>query len=545
MTDLKLIKIALDFLKPYWRQVLLILILLPLTAFCYSMQPLIIQRAIDGPLAKLDIHGLQFYVLALIAFVVLNFTLQVLQFRVMNFLGQTLVAHIRTELFVHLEYLSMSFFDRTPVGRSVSRLTSDIEQLAESFAGGLVLLALDVFNILGILVCMFYLNWKLSLALLVFLLPIYWVTDYFQELYRKSNLEARKQLANLNSILQQNIIGIPVIHLSNSAEKNKAKFAEKNTSYFKANDISIKADAQLTAAIELLSLIALAAMIYLSSNLIEYGLSIGVVIAFLQYSQTLFDPIRNLSERFTVIQSAMTGLERMQELLDEPIMIKDPVVQELHHIDISSKNNIPLVEFNKVSFRYNHDSNWILKDFDLQVFKGQRVGIKGKTGSGKTTLAKLLTRLYEADEGLVKFNGVDIKQIKQESLRQAIAIVHQDIYIFAGDLAANISLGKDVDWDRIQPILEHTSCTLESNLSERGLNISAGEQQLINLARALVLDPQLLILDEATAKIDPHSEASIEQLLDDFMAKGDKTLMIIAHRPNSLKKCDLVIDFDN
>ncbi len=558
MNDLKLLQIFYPFLKPYRWQIFLATLVLPLCSFTYSVQPLIMQRAIDGPLAHGDLSGLWVYVVALFAVVIANFFLQIYQFLVMNKVGQNAVANIRLALFDHLEKLSMSFFDRTPVGRSVSRITSDMEQLAESFVGGFVLIMLDIFNILGILIFMFWLNWQLSLAVSIFLIPVYFITDYYQEMYRQANLDSRRELAKLNSFLQQNVVGISVVQALNSAQKSMEKFAKNNLRYFKANDESIKADAQLSAAIEAVSIIAIAALIYMCSLLIYHGpnfsfanflnqsLTMGMIVAFIQYAQSLFEPIRNLSDRFTVVQSAFTSIERMQELLAEPEEIKDPISTIDAQASATTAN--PIIEFSNVSFKYStEDSHWILRGLNFKVEPGQKVALVGRTGSGKSTIIKLLTRLYEVQEGAIKVNGIDIRDYKQHELREMITVIHQDSYIFAGDLESNISLGRDVsklDMNLAKPFLKAApNLSADIQLSERGVNISSGEEQVLNFARAVVTNPPVLVLDEATAKIDLKTEKQIQTAMQEFLQ--GKTAVIIAHRLETIRKCDLILCLDH
>ena len=544
MNNLSLVRISYPFLKPYFWQIASALIVLPLSSFTYSVQPLILQKAIDNLLVHGNYSQLWIYVLVLLLAVVFNFFLQVYQFLVMNKVGQNVVANIRLALFSHLEQLSMSFFDKTPVGRSVSRITSDMEQLAESFVGGLVLILLDIFNIIGILLFMFYLNWQLSLAVSIFLIPIYFMTEYYQEMYRKANLEARRELAKLNSFLQQNVVGITVVQALNSAQKSMEKFAENNLKYFKANDESIKADARLSAGIEAISLIAIAALIFVSSFpvLLNHGLSIGVILAFIQYAQSLFEPIRNLSDRFTVVQAAFTSIERMQELLDEPIEISDGLRE------LTADNHQPIIEFKNISFKYSSDDDhWVLRDLSFQVKQGQKLAIVGRTGSGKSTIIKLLTRLYEPQQGSILINGIDINQYKQSDLREMVAVIHQDSYIFAGDLEANVSLGRDVsklNMALVYPFLDAApNLKMATVLSERGGNISSGEEQVLNFARAVVTDPQILVLDEATAKIDLKTERQIQTAMKGFLQ--NKTAIIIAHRLETIRNCDVILCLDS
>ncbi|MDD9899062.1 MAG: ABC transporter ATP-binding protein [Candidatus Melainabacteria bacterium] len=559
MDNLKLLKSLYPFIKPYCRQLILAGLILPISSATYSVQPIILQQAIDGPVKEGRLEGLWFYVLLLLGIVAINFLFQVLQFFIMNKVGQSMVANVRYSLFEHLESLSMSFFDRNPVGKSVSRMTSDMEQLAESFVGGLVLILLDVFNILGILIFMFYLNWNLSLIISVFLIPIYLVTIHYQKIFRDSNLRAREELSKLNSFLQQNVIGISVVQALNSTAKSMEKFAKNNRKYFHANDSAIKADAQLSATIEMISILAILALIFISSKLISaMVLTLGVILAFVQYSQSLFEPIRNLSDRFTVIQSAFTAIERMQELLDEPIEISDRHCEEERRSNLmhnqkpstrllrSARNDDEhLIQFKNVQFKYD-DGPKVLDDVSFDVERGKKIAIVGKTGSGKSTIIKLLTRLYEVNQGSIILEGKKIKETPQAELRTKVAVIHQDSYIFAGDLESNIKLGRDeskLDMDLARKFLELAPGLSQLRDLQSASRISAGEEQVINFARALVARPEILVLDEATAKIDLETEQAIYKLLNEYIE--GKTLITIAHRMQTIENADQVYELSD
>ena len=545
--NFQLLKLLSPYFKPYWKKISLALLLLPIASATFAAQPFILQKAIDNALKEANLELLGTYVLLLCGCVLLNFVTQVLQFWFINQVGQNSVASLRETLFAHLQFLPMSYFDKTPVGRNVSRITSDVEQLSESFAGGLILIILDFFNIIGILLFMFFLNWKLSLAITVFLIPIALLSRHYQTMFRKANLEARKKLSELNSFLQQNVVGISVVHALNSAKKSMTKFAKSNKEYFAANDISIKADSQLSALIELISIIALLTMIYISAQILESDfVSIGMVLAFLQYTQSLFEPIRNLSDRFTIVQSAFTAAQRVDQLL-----------QEKKEVDEATKNLIDIgeevFELDNVAFRYQRPldgadafTDWVLNGFSAKFSKAKKYALVGRTGSGKSTVIKLLTRLYENQKGLIKFSGDDIRKVAKSSLRSKLAVIHQDSYIFAGSLRDNISLGRsslDLDWDFIKPLLDLTEMQLEQELSERATNISSGEAQVISFARALITKPEILVLDEATAKIDLKTEKSLQDFLDNYLE--DKTAIIIAHRLETIKNCDEILFIEN
>jgi len=539
--DLELLKLILDFAKPYKKVLFASSILLPLSSIAFSIQPFLIQKAIDGPLRTANYQELTLYIYAFIAAIVFNFLVQLSQIYVINSTAQRIITDIRIKLFEHLENLPMNFFDKNPVGRSVTRLTSDVEQLSESFAGGMISVLIDCLNIVSIVVFMLLINWRLCIAVLVFLIPVIFLANYFQNSFRKSNHLARQKLAVLNSFLQQNIVGISVVQMLNCADKNKRIFDSSNRDYFKANDKSIWADANFSASIEFISILSMLALIFLSKEILLGGaLSIGIIISFLQYAQSLFEPVRNLSDRFTIIQSGFTAAERINELLIET---RETVSGKVSAKDFLEEKAEYLIEFQDVWFRYNDsedDSPWVLKDFSCRIKASEFTAIIGATGSGKSSVIKLLTRLYEPQRGEIKLNGTNLKDVPREALRDFIGVIHQDSYIFAGDLKSNIELGrKNIDIKKAQPILDRLNMNLDSPLNERATNISSGEEQLINFARAIVSDPKILILDEATAKIDLDTEAFIQKELEDF--RRDKTLIVVAHRLETIRDADQLI----
>jgi ATP-binding cassette subfamily B protein len=542
--NLELLSILVPFLKPYWKKLILVLILLPISSISFSIQPVIMQRAIDGPLSQANYQGLWVFALALAVAVGINFLVQIWQFWLVNIIGQDIITSLRLKMFSHLERLPMTFFDKTPVGRSVSRITSDLEQLSESLAGGLVLVVLDFLNIFTIFIFMLYLNPALALIISSFLIPIYFLANFYQDKFRQANLDSRQELAKLNSFLQQNIVGISVVHALNSIQKSMKIFDANNKKYFKANDQSIKADAQLSALIELVSLLSIVCLLWFSLKVVDTSfkipISIGIILAFVQYTQSLFEPIRNLTDKFTVIQSAFTALERVKQILDERediFDIKNPQsIPGLH-----TTENQPLIEFKDVWFKYSLNSPWVLKGINFKIFAGQKIAFVGKTGSGKSTIIKLMTRLYEVTNGEIFIAGINIKNIAQDELRAFIATIHQDSYIFSGDLQQNIQLNRNyskIDWKLVTELIQKTSLKLDTKLSERATNISSGEEQLINFARVFSAHPEVIILDEASAKIDIKTENYLQEVLENNIK--NKTIIYVAHRLETITHCDRI-----
>ncbi len=541
------------FLKPYRKEILLALLILPLGSLSFSIQPFLLQKAIDGPLASKNHGEFLLYVAAIAIIVIINFSAFIMQFYLMNTNGQKIVADLRLALFSHIERLPMKYFDHNAIGKIVSRITSDIEQLGESFSGGVILIILDFFNILGVLAFMLYMNWKLFLLIFAFMIPALFITNHYQEMFAQANLSARNLIAKLNSFLQQNIIGINVVQTLNVEEKNSKIFAEYNNEYFKSNEKSIASDAELSAWLETLSLITIVALISLAAVLsykslnIKDDLSIGIIIAFIQYTQNLFEPIRNMSDKFTTIQSARTSIQRIEEILEEqPVHdSKNNLFNELQN-SLQSSSSLPLIEFRNVYFRYNSTNNspWVLENLSFSVFQGEKLLIQAPTGVGKTTVIKLLLRLYEIDSGDIFILGHNIQDLSLATLRALITVIHQDTYIFAASLKDNILLGEEHELKEIQELLELVpNLSLDTELSQRALNISAGEEQLINIMRAALKNSPILILDEVSSKIDFETEMKIHNYFSKLF--DQRTVIMIAHRDSTKHLASRILDLKN
>lgn len=501
------------------------LLFLPLLSLTFSVQPILIQRAID------NLSKLSFYLYLLLFAVISNFILQILQFNLMNKVAQSVVADIRSKLFAVFESLPLAYFDQTPVGRSVSRMTSDLEQLSESFSGGLLLVLMDCVNIIFIFAFMIYLNLRLTLIVTVFLIPIIFASKYYQEVFQKANLQARLELSKLNSFLHQSVVGIQIVQIHNAIAWAESKFQNINQQYFQANDESIKSDAQISAIIELLSLLSVVVLVWIASSGLKIWLSAGILIAFVQYCQFLFEPIRNLADRFSIIQSAFTALKRVDQVLAEK-------PENLAGQAITINPRQAIISFKNVYFRYKPDEDWVLENFSFDLYQGQKLGILGRTGAGKSTIIKLLIALYQIEKGSIEIFGQNINELSKTELREKISIIHQDSYIFAGNLLDNIYLSREVDLDNSE-ILNFVKLDPSLILSERAANISSGQQQVINFLRVYLGKPLVVVMDEATSKIDSATEKYLESKSEKFFQ--DKTVIVIAHRTESLKNCDLIL----
>ncbi len=460
--------------------------------------------------------------------------------------GQNITANIRTDLFFHVTSLAMRFFDRTPVGRLITRLTSDVESLGDVFSTGAIGIIGDLFSILVIAVLMFLLQWQLALLLVIMLIPVTALIIYFQQQFRKANYRAREEISALNSMLQENIVGIGVVQLFRREEFNSQLFSQINQRYIKEVDKTIFHDSAISATLEWISLVAIAGVLWVGSLLImDDQLRLGTLSAFILYAQRLFDPLRQFAEKFTAIQAGLTAIERVNDIMSEPIEIRDianPKTLYAHPDTETGK-----IQFDHVWFGYKPEDP-VLKNLDFTIHPGEKVALVGPTGAGKSSIIRLLTRLYEANEGKILIDGIDVRDLPQTELRRHMGVILQDGFIFAGDVKSNITLGETYSFEAIQAAAQNTNVDrlieqlpqgYDTPLRERGTNLSAGQKQLLAFARAAIRDPKILVLDEATASLDVGTEALVQEALERLL-KG-RTAIIIAHRLSTIRKCDRIL----
>jgi ATP-binding cassette subfamily B protein len=462
------------------------------------------------------------------------------------------MSDMRSELYRHVMHLPVPWFDRVPTGSAVTRLTSDVEVLGEMFASGIITIIGDVLLLIGIISMMLWMNLKLSLVTFSILPVLLYVAYTFRRRMRKSFREVRARLGNLNAFLNECISGISIIQIFNRERDEERRFSKLNASYRDANMPVIFWDASLYAMVEALSSIAVALIIwYGGREIIGGALTFGVLVAFIQYIEKFFAPIRDLSAKYSVMQGAMASLERIFALLDtetgeEKKTGEESGVEAPPLIPHSSPLS-PLIEFRDVSFSYQ-DGNDILSGFNLTVQCGERIAIVGESGGGKTTITRLLTRLYEIERGSILLQGTDIRTFDLAQVRRRIGVVLQDPCLFAGSIEFNICLGDEQAKRRVREaaaavgadrFIERLSCGYDEEVRERGSNFSVGEKQLISFARAVAFDPEILVLDEATASIDSASEQMIQGGIKGMM-KG-RTSLVIAHRLSTIQDADRII----
>ncbi len=541
--DSKLMKRLLGFVKPYKKYVVAAIFMNVVVAALGPLRPYLTKIAIDDYIVNDNYDGLVTISAILFGTLIFQAIVQYFLTYYTQLMGQNIIYDLRVKLFAHIQKLALKYFDKTPIGRIVTRVTNDVESLNELFSSGIVMIFSDVFIIIWILIFMFTMEWKLTLVSLSVLPLLIYATFLFRRKVRESYRDVRFQLARLNSYVQEHLVGMSIIQLFSKEKKEKDNFADINEAHKTANINSIFYYAVFFPIVEILSSGAIALIVwYGGGNVIQGTMTIGVLFAFIQYTEMFFRPIRDLSEKYNIMQTAMASSERIFKLLDNNTIIENPdKPKELKHF----RGN---VDFKNVWFAYNND-DYVLKDISFSVGEGETVAIVGATGAGKSSIINLLNRFYDINKGSIRVDGIDLREISIEDLRNRISIVLQDIFLFSGTIASNISLGdssitkkqiieaaKTVGADTFISKLPNT---YDAEVKEKGATLSVGQKQLISFARALVFNPQILILDEATSSVDTETEILIQQAIEKLL-KG-RTSIVIAHRLSTIQNSDKII----
>ncbi|MEO0827396.1 MAG: ABC transporter ATP-binding protein [Cyanobacteria bacterium J06642_9] len=562
-TDWQLFLRLLPYITRQRRHLLVpFLLLLPL-AIANALQPILIGQAISLVRQEPTMWfiegrslqtGLNIVIVLLIATVVIRLLLDGFQSYLVQRVGQYITADIRQELFDHVTSLAVRFFDRTPVGKLITRLTSDVEALGDVFSTGAIGIVSDIVSMLVLMITMILLQWQLALMLIAMLLPITWLIIYFQQQFRKANYKAREKLSELNANLQENIAGIDVVQLFRREQFNNDLFRKINRKYIRAVDKTIFYDSAVSATLEWISLVAIGGVLVLGGLLVlQESLPFGTLASFVLFSQRLFDPLRQFADKFTAIQAGFTAIERIQDLFGEPIEIRDPekhtASNALAATAAIAANNQAAgeIRFEHVWFGYK-PNEYILQDLDFTIHPGEKVALVGPTGAGKSSIIRLLCRLYEVNQGGIKVDGSDIRDLPQKVLRQYMGVILQEGFLFAGDIKDNITVGEPYPLERVKAAAERTNIApfieqlpqgYDTMLRERGTNLSGGQKQLLAFARAAIRDPKILVLDEATANLDVSTEALIQEALDRLLV--GRTAIIIAHRLSTIRNVDRIL----
>ncbi|HEY3042875.1 MAG TPA: ABC transporter ATP-binding protein [Vicinamibacterales bacterium] len=552
--DARLMRRLALYLRPYWRQVALSFVAILVGAAAQLAQPYLMKVAIDryiatGQLAPLNRLAALYFIILVVAF-----GADYLQTWTMQLTGQKLMFDLRMELYAHLQRLDLKYYDRNPVGRLMTRVTSDVDVLNDLFTSGVVTVFGDVFTLVGIMVVMLWMNWRLAVVAFCVLPLIVLITQWFRRNVRESYRIVRGWIARINAFLQENITGMSTVQMFRREALNFSRFDDIDRKHRDANIDSIFFYALFYPGVEAVSALASALIIWYGGGMVLGSmLTLGALVAFLQYAQRFFRPISDMSEKFNVLQSAMASSERIFTLLDEPVVVRPPAVPIARPAPAAGH-----IVFENVSFGYNTkdtrdtkdtDDQLVLRDVSFEVNPGERVGIVGATGAGKTTLINLLLRFYDVNRGRITVDGVDVRDIDLAELRSLFSLVLQDVHLFSGTIADNIRLGnRSIDDDRVRRAAQavHANAFITrlpdgyaGAVAERGATLSVGQKQLLSFARALAFDPRVLILDEATSSVDTETELLIRDALRVLMA--GRTTIAIAHRLSTIQDMDKIL----
>ena len=546
--DGRLMRRLLVYLAPYKLRVVVSFVLVLVASALKLVGPILTKIVIDDYIAVGNLSGLNTIAAVYVLALVLQFVVSYFQIYIMNMAGQRVLADMRREIFSHLQKLQSSFFDRNPVGRLVTRVTTDVDALNELFTSGVVTIFGDIFMLLGIMGVLVYIDWKLALVTFAVLPALFVVSMIFKRRIRVVYRKVRTRVAMLNAFIQENIVGMQVVQLFCQEERKFGQYSELNRQHTEANIESILHYSIFYPVVEVLSAVAIALIVWYGGGQILLGtLSLGGLVAFIQYSEKFFRPISDLSEKFNILQGAMASSERIFNLLDTEVEIRTPK-------NPSKPSNIVApgldrsIRFDNVSFAYEGE-DWVLKDVDLTVRPGETVAVVGHTGAGKSTLTSLLMRLYDVQKGQVVVGDMDVRDWDLKKLRRQFGMVLQDVHLFSGTIASNIRLGDQTisneaiaEAARVVNLNEWVATLprgLDEEVAERGASMSAGQKQLVSFARALVHDPKILILDEATSNVDTHTEILVREALERLLE--NRTSLVIAHRLSTIQRADRIV----
>jgi len=546
--DARLMRRLLTYLAPHRRQMAAATVLLIVTSLLELAGPLLTKLAIDGAIKSRDGESLLricvLYFLSLMGSMGLGYLSALITQRV----GQRIILRMRVEIFSHLTRLHVGFFDRNPVGRLLTRITSDVEALNDMFTGGVVAIFGDVITLLGIMVMMIYLNWKLALISFTVLPLLFGLSLWFRNNVRDIYREVRTRLARMNAYLQEAITGMSVLQIMNHEEASRGEFDRLNRDHTRAHLRSVFFYATFYPGVEIISALALALVIWMGGGSILAGsFTLGGLVAFIQYVRRFYRPIEDLSEKYNILQAAMASSERIFQLLDTPPAVENPAGAGPLPAP-PPEPAVPVIEFRNVWFAYLGE-DWVLKDVSFPVYRGETVAFVGATGAGKTTIMNLLFRFYDVQRGAVLVDGRDVRKWREADLRARMSLVLQDVFLFSGSVMENIRMGNEnIDRDRViaaartvnaEGFVSRIPGGFDARVGERGASLSTGQKQLLSFARALCHDPEILILDEATSNVDSETEVLIQEGLGRLMT--GRTSLVVAHRLSTVRNADRIL----
>jgi ATP-binding cassette subfamily B multidrug efflux pump len=575
--DAVLMRRLLRYLRPYKAQVAIALAAIIAASALQLVQPWLMKVAIDRYIARGDLSGIDLIAAAFLATLLLSFAFEYVQTWTLQITGQRIMYDMRMQIYGHLQRIDLQFYDRNPVGRLMTRVTTDVDVLNDLFTAGVVSIFGDVFTLIGIMLVLTIMDWRLALVAFSVLPLIFLVTQWFRRNVRESYRTVRLWIARINAYLQEHITGMSTVQLFRREQRGFDKFDEINRTHRDANVDSIFFYAVFYPAIEVIGALASALIIWFGGIwTLQGALTLGSLVAFLQYSQRFFRPISDMSEKFNVLQAAMASSERIFKLLDTPVKIETGLALREPQGDpeqsrrvgargspLGSSNQRPgeiaerrapsaerrgCIVFDSVSFAYN-GTDFVLRDVSFEVRPGERVGIVGATGAGKSTLINLLLRFYDVTNGRILIDGTDVRDMDLQRLRSCFSLVLQDVHLFSGTVAANIRLGNEAISDsavrqaaeavHAHRFIRELPDGYNHTLGERGATLSMGQKQLLSFARALAFDPSVLILDEATSSVDTETELLIREALHVLMS--GRTTLAIAHRLSTIQDMDKIL----
>ena len=548
--DARLMRRLIKYLRPYRVYVALGIFLSLVISGMEAIRPYFTKIAVDQNIAQKDKTGLLVTTLLFFAVLIVRGFVQYANAYLTQWIGQRTIFDLRMEIFTHLQNLSLKFYDRNPIGRLITRVTNDVEVLNEMFSSGIVMVFSDIFTIAGIVYFMFSMNWMLALVSLSALPFLFYGTFLFRKKAREAYRDVRIQIARINAFMQEHITGMLVDQIFNREKKSFDRFSDINAAHRDANIRSIFYYAVFYPCVDIIGAVSVGLIIwYAGGNALTGTVTIGTVMAFVQFNEMFWRPIRDLSEKYNILQTAMASSERIFQLLDDRNLL------ELHPTPVSLGLIRGEVEFKHVWFAYNAPSDgtaspeWVLKDISFKIEPGQTVAIVGHTGAGKTSIISLLSRFYEIQRGEIFIDGVNIRHADPGDLRRHIAVVLQDVFLFSGTIQGNIDLGSEkIGIDRVRHAAEIVGADrfisrlpggYSAEVKERGATLSVGQKQLLSFARALAFDPRILVLDEATSSIDTETELLIQAAIKKLLQ--NRTSIVIAHRLSTIQNANTII----
>ncbi len=548
--DARLMRRLLKYLRPYRWHVALGVFLAIIVSATEAVRPYFTKIAVDQNIAQGDKDGLLVTILLFLGVLLFRVIIQYFSAYLTQWIGQRTIFDLRMEIFGHLQRLSLRFYDKNPIGRLITRVTNDVEVLNEMFSSGIVMVFTDVFTIIGIFYFMFSMNWQLTLVSLSVMPLLFYGTFLFRKKAREAYREVRIQIARINAFMQEHITGMVVDQIFNREKKSYDRFSSVNDAHRRANIKSILYYSLFYPGVDLIGAIAVGLIIwYAGANALEDKVTLGTVMAFLQFNEMFWRPIRDLSEKYNILQTAMASSERIFQLLDDQAITSvRPEAKQLEHL-------LGEIEFRNVWFAYNAPTDgaaspeWVLKNVSFKINPGQTVALVGHTGAGKTSIISLLSRFYEIQQGEILIDGVNIRDIDPQSLRRQTSVVLQDVFLFSGDIKENINLGDErIPIDRVKAaarvvgahrFIEQLQGGYDAEVKERGATLSVGQKQLLSFARALAFNPRILVLDEATSSVDTETEILIQQAIKKLLQ--GRTSIVIAHRLSTIQSADVII----